>query len=366
MPKNLRRGALAAFCLLPFTPVLRAADAVAARPGDPLKIGFVYVSPIGDAGWTFQHNEGRLALEQALGTKVKVSVVENVEEGPDAERVMREMATSGHRLIFATSFGYLEPALAVAREFPKVAFEHMGGYKGWTNLNPYNARFYEGRYLAGVVAGRMSTRGLAAYVAGYPIPEVVQGINAFALGMRSVNPKAQVKVLFINSWFDPGREREAAQVLVNQGADVLTHHTGSTAIPAYAEEAGLMLLGYQSDMRRIAPNAQLTSVTHHWGARYTAIAQSVLAGTWKPQPFWGGLREGVIRLAPYSDKVPPAVVAEVRAREQQIAAGQLHPFGGRIVESGGRVRLDGGTLKDGEILRMDYFVEGVQGNLPRF
>jgi simple sugar transport system substrate-binding protein len=370
MFKNLGRRAMAAAALFALASLhfpLRAADAA---PGPaalaPLKIGFVYVSPIGDAGWTYQHNEGRLAMQKALGDEVQVSVVENVAEGPDSERVMREMAASGHRLVFATSFGYLDPALRVAREYPGVAFEHMGGYKTAANLNTYNARFYEGRYLAGVVAGHMSRAGLAGYVAGFPIPEVVQGINAFAQGMRSVNPKAQVKVLFLNTWFDPGRERDAAQALANQGADVLTHHTGSTAIPAFAEEKGVMLLAYQSDMRRVAPNVQLTSVTHHWGAYYTAVAEAVRAGTWKPQPFWGGLRENVIRLAPFSPKVPAEVVAQVRERERLIAAGRLHPFGGRITEASGRVRQGSGAMADADILRMDYFVEGVQGVLPRF
>ena len=275
MSKNLANGrravlravvrATAGLMLAPS--LTRAAQVGAAKPPilGPLKVGFVYVSPVGDAGWTYQHNLGRLAMEQALGDKVFTTVVENVAEGPDAERVMRDLAARGHHLIFATSFGYLEPALRVAADFPGVMFEHMGGYKTAPNLNTYNARFYEGRYLAGMVAGKMSRTGEAGYVAGFPIPEVVQGINAFTLGMRAANPQAQVKVVWLNTWFDPAREREAALSLINQGADTLTHHSGSTAIPALCEEKGVMLLGYQSDMRHIAPTAQLTSVTPRLG-----------------------------------------------------------------------------------------------------
>ncbi|MEO8298702.1 MAG: BMP family ABC transporter substrate-binding protein [Burkholderiales bacterium] len=359
MFKNLvRLGAPALTAAL-----LLAAPAVAPA-AEPLKVGFVYVSPIGEAGWTYQHNLGRLAMEKNLGAAVTTRYVENVAEGPDAERVMRDMAAQGTQLIFATSFGYLEPALKVAAEFPGVAFEHMGGYKTAPNLNTYNARFYEGRYLAGYVAGRMSKSGTAGYVAGFAIPEVIQGINAFTLGMRAANPQATVKVLWLNTWFDPAKEREAALTLVNQGADVLTHHSGSTAIPALAEEKGVMLLGYQSDMRRIAPTAQLTSVTHDWGAHYTAVAQLVIQRRWKPQPFWGGIRQGVIRMAPLSPRVPADVAFQVRERERAIAASRLHPFAGRLVDQDGRVRQTGGTMPDAQLAQMDFFVRGVVGSLP--
>src|SRR5688500_4235715 len=254
----------------------------------PLKVAFVYVTPVGQAGWTFQHDIGRKEMERALGAAVQSTVVEDVPEGPDAERVMRDLATQGHQLVFATSFGYLEPALRVAAEFPGVKFEHAGGHKTAVNLNTYNARYYEGRYLAGLLAGRMSRSGVAGYVAGFPVPEVIQGINAFALGMRAANPKAQVKVLWLNTWFDPAKEREAALTLVNQGADLLTNHSASPAVAQAAEEKGVKLIGYQSDMRRFAPNAQLTAVVHQWGGYYTRVAQSVLSGTWRPQPVWGG------------------------------------------------------------------------------
>jgi simple sugar transport system substrate-binding protein len=365
MYKNLLRAAVAAWIAIPLTATV-AAPAAPAKP--PLKVAFVYVSPVGTAGWTYQHNMGRLGMEHKLGDAVKTTFVENVAEGADSERVMRDLAEQGHKLIFATSFGYLEPALRVAQEFPDVAFEHMGGYKTSANVNTYNARFYEGRYLAGMVAGKMSKTGTAGYVAGFPIPEVVQGINAFALGMRAANPKAQVKVVWLNTWFDPAKEREAAQSLINDGADMLTHHSGSTAIPLLAEEnvaKGVRLLGYQSDMRPFAPKAQLTSVTHHWGDRYTAVAKAVIAGTWKPKPFIGGVRERIIQMAPYSDEVPREVQRQLNEIERAMAAGRIHPFSGRLLDQDGQVRQSKGVMGDEAMAKMDFFVQGVVGSMPK-
>lgn len=338
-------------------PAAMAADA------PPLKVAFVYVSPVGNAGWTYQHNMGRLDMERRLGAAVQTTYVENVAEGPDAERVMRDLAAQGYQLIFATSFGYLEPALRVAQDYPQVRFEHMGGYKTAANLNVYNARFHEGRWLAGYMAGKMSKTGISGYVAGFPIPEVVQGINAYTLGMRAANPRAQVKVSWLNTWFDPAREREAALALLAQGADTLTHHSGSTAIPQLAEEKGVMLLGYQSDMSHIAPTAQLTSVTHVWGERYARVASDVRAGRWKPQPYTGGLRDGVIKLAPFHKKIPPDIVHQVRERERAIAMGKLQPFSGRIVDQAGTVRQASGTMKDDALAKMDFLVQGVVGSM---
>jgi basic membrane protein A and related proteins len=334
-------------------------------PREPLKVGFVFVSPIGEAGWTYQHNLGRLAMEKALGARVQTTVVESVPEGADAERVMRDLASQDHKLIFATSFGYLEPALRVAADFPDVRFEHAGGYKSAPNLNTYNARYYEGRYLAGLVAGAVSGSAVAGYVAGFPVPEVIQGINAFTLGMRAVNPKAQVRVLWLNTWFDPGREREAALSLINQGADVLTNHSASAAVAIAAEERGVKLIAYQSDMRAFAPKAQLTSVMHQWGGYYTQVAKAVLDGTWKAQPVWGGLRDGFIVLAPLAPDVPKDTAALVQSRHAEIVAGRFHPFAGRIVDSNGNVRQASGVMGDDVIARMDYFVQGVIGSVPK-
>jgi simple sugar transport system substrate-binding protein len=363
MFKNLARGRPAAMLAIGLAFAAPAAPAQIPVP-TPLKVAFVYVSPIGDAGWTYQHDQGRLAMEHALGDKVKTTVVESVAEGPDAERVMRDLAAQGHRLIFATSFGYLEPALRVAAEFPAVTFEHAGGYKTAPNLGTYNARYYEGRYLAGLLAGKASRSGVAGYVAGFPVPEVIQGINAFTLGMRAANPAAQVRVLWLNTWFDPAKEREAALTLVNQGADVLTNHSASPAVARVAEEKGVGLLAYQSDMRRFAPHAQLTSVVHQWGAYYTAVARAVIAGTWTPQLVWGGMKEGFITLAPFGPGVSKEAAAAVETKQRAIVAGSFKPFSGRLVDANGRVRLERGALDDRAILTMDWFVQGVVGSLP--
>jgi basic membrane protein A and related proteins len=359
MFKNLARGPLLAGCAVALAAAVHADD----QP--PLEVGFVYVTPIGEAGWTYQHDQGRLAMEKALGARVRTSVVEAVAEGTDAERVMRDLAARGHRLIFATSFGYLEPALRVAAEFPGVAFEQAGGYKTARNLNTYNARYYEARYLAGLLAGKVSRSGVAGYVAGFPVPEVIQGINAFALGMRAADPRATVKVLWLDTWFDPAREREAAITHVNQGADVLTHHSGSTAVAQLAEERQVGLIAYHSDMRAIAPHAQLTAITHHWGGYYTKVAQQVLDGTWRAKPVWGGMKDGFVRLAPFGPAVPKDVAALVAARQADLVAGRLQPFAGRIVDREGRLRQAGGAMADAQIATMNYFVEGVVGSLPR-
>lgn len=365
MYKNLLRASVSTLLAAGAAFTSTTASAADATPVTPLKVAFVYVSPVGTAGWTYQHNLGRLDMERRLGAAVQTTYVENVAEGPDSERVMRDLAGQGYQLIFATSFGYLEPALKVAADFPAVRFEHMGGYKTAANLDTYNARFYEGRYLAGYLAGKMSKSGVTGYVAGFPIPEVIQGINAYTLGMRAANPKAQVKVSWLNTWFDPAKERDAAQALLNQGADTLTHHSGSTAIPQLAEEKGVMLLGYQSDMSAYAPTAQLTSVTHVWGARYAQVAKDVAAGRWKPQPYWGGLRQGVIKMTPLAKTVPADAAHQFHERERAIEMGRLHPFSGRIVDQAGTVRQAGGTMGDAAIARMDYFVQGVVGSLPK-
>jgi len=340
------------------------AKQVAAPKPEPLKVGFVYVSPVGDAGWTSQHNAGRLAMEQALGDKVKSSFVEKVAEGADAERVIRDLAQQGNTLIFTTSFGFMNPTIKVAEEFPNGKFEHATGYKTAANVNTYNARFYEGRYLAGMVAGRMSKTGTLGYVAAFPIPEVLQGINAFTLGARSVNPKAQVRVVWVNSWYDPGKERDAANTLMGQGADVVTHHTDSTATVAVAEEKGKMAIAYHSDMRKFGPNAQLAAVTHHWGNYYTARAQAVIDGKWSVAPVWGGIKEGFIKLEGLSEKLPKELVDEVRKREDEIRAGTFHPFTGPIKSNEGKDVIASGALTDEQLGKMDYFVAGVVGKVP--
>jgi basic membrane protein A and related proteins len=353
MLKNLI-GALA--CALVISPT---------RAAEPLKVGFIYVSPIGQAGWTYQHDQARQAMEKSLGAKVQTRVVEAVPEGADAERVMREMAAGGTKLIFATSFGYLEPALRVAAEFKDVKFEHAGGYKTAANLNTYNARFYEGRWLAGYLAGKSSKSGVAGYVAGFPLPEVIQGINAFALGLRDANPNATVRVAWLGAWFDPPKEREAALALIGGGADVLANHSGSPAVPQTAQERGVKVIGYQSDMSRFAPDAQLAAVASDWSGYYVRVAQAVIDKTWQPQPKWGGMKDGMVRLSAVQAAVPAEVKRELAAREKALMAGEAGPFIGRLVDQDGRVRQERGALGDDAIAKMDWFVQGVVGNLPK-
>lgn len=356
MYKNLV-AALAAACFL--SPAF-------SQPADPLKIGFVYVAPITEAGWVRQHEEGRKAVEAALGGKAKTSFVENVAEGADAERVIRDLVQQGHQLIFTPSFGYMEPTLKVAKDFPNVRFESITGYKTAPNVATANARYYEGRYLAGIAAGRMTKTNVAGYVAGFPIPEVLQGINAFTLGMRSVNPAAEVKVVWLNAWFDPPRERDAAMSLFNQNVDVIAFHTGSTAVMAAAQERGKMAVAYHSDMRRAGPDAQIVAVTHQWGAYYTQRARAALDGSWKSGSVWGGVKEGMIRVGDFGPKVPRAVQAEVLARQKDIAAGKLHPFTGPITDNEGQpVLAAGGVLTDAQILSMNFLVSGVVGKVAK-
>jgi len=366
MSQNLtRRAALgrgAALAAAAFAPPL------AARAGDPpLKVAFVYVSPVGEAGWSHQHDLGRREMERALGPRVQGTVVESVPEGADAERVMRDLARQGHGLIVATSFGYLEPALRVAAEFPSVVFEHVGGWKLAPNLGTVNARWYEGRYLAGLIAGGTSRSGVAGYVAGFPVPEVVQGLDAFALGMRAASPRASVKVTWLETWFDPGREADAANALVIQGADVLANHTASPAVAQVAQRhatRGVRFLGYQSDMRPYAPDAQLASVTQHWGGFYTALARSVLDGTWRARAAWGGLADGMVRLSAVDASLPASLRMRAEQQREAIVNGRFKPFSAPLADNRGRTRLASGALDDAAIQSMDWLVDGVVGSMP--
>lgn len=354
-----------------FLPLVAMAAALAmpgaaAQVSEPLKVGFIYVSPIGDAGWTFQHETGRRQMVAALGDRVETRFIETVPEGAEAERVIRQFAADGYGLVFTTSFGYMNPTIKVAKRFPDIKFEHATGYKRSKNVGTYNVRFYEGRYLAGIVAGGMTRSNIAGYVAAFPIPEVLMGINAFTLGMQSVNPEARTKVIWTNSWYDPGREREAAGVLVTQGADVLTHHTDSTAVVQAADEKGVYAIGYHSDMSKYGRRAHLTAVTHHWGDFYTRITREVIDGTWKSRDVWGGIEAGMVSLAPINPVVPRDLVAVVKAKEDAIRNGRLHPFQGPVKDQEGKVRIAAGTtIGDDDLLKMQWYVQGVQGKLPR-
>ncbi len=345
-------------CLAGFT-----LSAVAA---DKLKVGFVYISPIGDAGWTYQHDQGRLELEKNLGDKIETKYIDSVPEGPEAERVIRDLAKNGHDLIFTTSFGYMNPTLKVAKMFPKIKFDHSTGYKTAKNVGTYMCRFYEARYLTGIIAGEMTKSNTLGYIAAFPIPEVIRGINAFTLGAKSVNPDVEVKVIWVNSWFDPGKEREASEALIAQGADVLTHHTDSTAPTMTAEERGVYAIAYHSDMSKYGPKAHLTAATHVYGDYYTRTAQAVLDGTWENEAVWSGIKEGSIELAPINPVVPADVVALVKAKTKAIADGTFHPFQGPFKNQAGKIVMEAGkSLTDDDLLGMNYYVEGVLGNLPK-
>ncbi len=344
-----------------------AATTALALPGhrllaaEKVRAGWVYVGPIGDHGWTYRHDVGRRDVEKALGDKVETSFVENVAEGPDAERVIRQLAASGNDIVFATSFGFMNSVIRVAKQFPKVRFEHATGYKTAPNVAVYNARFYEGRAVIGTIAGMLSKSGIVGYIASFPIPEVVMGINAFTLAMRKKRPDAQIKVVWVNSWYDPGKEADAAKALIDQGADIISQHTDSPAALQVAEERGVSGFGQSSDMRKFAPNAQLTAIVDDWGPYYIERVQAVLDGTWKSRVVWYGLKEGMVRIAPYGPRVPEEVRAEAEAVKQGIIDGTLHPFAGPIKDQAGKLRVpEGEHLSDEELLKMDWYVEGVQ------
>jgi simple sugar transport system substrate-binding protein len=356
-PINLKQTTLGAAALLV------CAGLVAAE--GPVKVGFVYVGPVGDAGWTYQHDLARKQLEKDLKGKVVTQFVENVPEGADSERVIREMAKGGCKVVFTTSFGYMNPTLAVAKAYPGTVFMHATGYKMAANVGIYNGRFYEGRYLNGVMAGKLTKSNVAGIVAAFPIPEVVMGINAFTRGMRSVNPNAKVKVIWTNSWFDPGKEREAALTLITQGADMLTHDTDSTAVIQAAEEKGVGVFCYNSDEVKYGPHAQLTGTVHQWGDFYVKIVKDVMANTWKPENMWGGFNKGLITLAPFGPGVPKDLQKQILKLRDQISAGKLHPFTGPITDQDGKERVPAGkTISDEDLEKMDYFVPGVDSKMP--
>ena len=331
----------------------------------PLKVGFVYVSPIGEAGWTYRHDVARKYLEAQFGDKIETTYVESVAEGADAERVITQLAKNGNDLIFTTSFGYMNPTLKVAKRFPKVKFEHATGYKRAKNVGTYFDRIYQARYLTGVLAGYMTKTDTIGYVAAFPIPEVMRGINAFTLGLRSVKPNATVKVVWVNSWYDPGKEHEAASSLIQQGADVLTQHTDSPAPVQAAEAAGIYAIGYHSDMSVFGPKAFLTSPVHNFNQFYAKRVQQVLDGTWKSEDVWGGIDTGMTTLAPLNKSIPADVVQKIEALSDDIASGKLHPFAGPIMNQAGQIIVnEGEQIADKDLLGMSYYVKGVEGKLP--
>ena len=345
---------------------LLAALGSTAQTAEPLHTCFLYSNPIGESGWTYQHELARKELAAALGERITTKYVENIAEGPDAERVIRNFVQEGCKLVFTPSFGFMEPTLKVARTAPKVIFMNGTGYKTAANVGVYNARYYEGRYLEGVIAGHMSRSGTVGYVGAFPIPEVLQGVNAFAQGLRSVNPKAQLRLVWVNAWYDPGRERDAANALVKLGVDTLAYATSGVSIVTTGEEKGIYTLGYYSDMSRFGPRTNLTSVVQNWGGYYVKVVEDVLAGRWKPDNVMGGLREGMIRMAPLNPAIPVDVREKVAALEKDIAEGRLHPFAGPVLDQEGKVRVPAGqTISAADLAGMNYLVQGVEGLLPK-
>ncbi|MEM0898487.1 MAG: BMP family ABC transporter substrate-binding protein [Pseudomonadota bacterium] len=330
------------------------------------KACWIYVGPIGDFGWSYQHHAGLLDVEKAFGDRVETAYLESVAEGADAERAIERFARSGCDIIFTTSFGYMEATNAVAERFPDVKFEHATGYRrDHPNVTTFNSKFYQGRYIQGQIAAKMSETGVAGYIASFPIPEVVRGINSFILGAQSVNPDFSLKVVWVNTWFDPGKEADAAKALVDQGVDILTQHTDSTAAMQVAEERGIKAFGQASDMQAFGVNTQLTSIIDDWGPYYVERVQAVLDGTWEQQDVWGGMIEGHVAMAPYRN-MPYEVAATAKITERDIMIGRSEPFTGPITKQDGSEWLPAGQRAEiGELLSMDFYVQGVDDQLPQ-
>ena len=333
---------------------------------EPLRVAFIYVDPVGDTGWSFQHDLARRELERVLGAKVKTTYVENVPATADAERVIRQLAVAGNQLIFTTSFGYMEPTLRVAKLFPKVHFEHATGYKTAANLVTYETRFYEGAYLLGVLAGMTTKSNTLGYVGSFPIPEVIRNIDAFTLGARSVNPKTTTKVIWVDTWYDPGKERQAAEALIAQGADVLCQNTDSPAIVQAAEQHGVHAFGWDSDMLKYGPHAQLTANTENWADYYIDEARQAMAGTWTGgRHVANGLKENMVVLTPLNKSVPPNVAQLFEEKKRAIIDGKLVLFSGPLKDNTGAVKLAAGsTLTHEQLMAINWYVEGIDGTIP--
>jgi len=356
--KFTRRGAaaLALAATLPF----------AAQAEDPTKVGFIYVGPVGDLGWSYEHDQGRIAVEEEFGDSVETTYVESVPEGADAERILTQMALAGTELIFTTSFGYMDPTNNVAAKFPNVKFEHATGYRrDHPNVSTYSARFYEGRAVLGHIAGKMTSSNKIGYIASFPIPEVIRGINSAYLHAKKANPDVEMSVVWVYTWFDPGKEADAARALIDQGVDVLMQHTDSTAPQAAAKEAGIYSFGQASDMAQYKPAPRIGSIIDNWAPYYIERVKAVKEGTWESVDTWHGIKEGMVELGEFSDVIPEEVRAEAQALSDSIAAGEYHPFTGPVNKQDGSVWLaDGETSDDGTLLGMNFYVEGITGDIP--
>ena len=336
-----------------------------AQAQDKTKVCFIYVGSQTHGGWTQAHDIGRQSLQEHFGDKIETPFLESVPEGPDAERAIERMARSGCAMVFTTSFGFMDATIKVAQKFPDVKFEHATGFKAAENVATYNARFYEGRYIQGQIAAKMSKKGVAGYIASFPIPEVVMGINAFILGAQSVNPEFKLKVVWANTWFDPGKEADAAKALIDQGVDILTQHTDTTAPMQVAAERGIFAFGQASDMIAAGPKTQLTAIVDTWGNYYIKRTQALLDGNWKSEQIWDGLKDGILTMAPYTN-MPDDVKAMAEETEAKIKSGELHPFTGPVKKQDGSDWLaEGEKAEDGVLLGMNFYVAGVDDKLPQ-
>ncbi len=365
----LRLGALTAVSLALLTACGKKEEAPAkadAAKAEPLKIAFAYIGPVGDGGWTFAHDNGRKALEAALGDKIKTSFVENVPESADAERVMKDLASQGNKLIFGTTFGYMDPMLKVAQDFKDVKFEHATGYKTSENLRTYDSRTYEGAYMAGIVAGSMTKSNTLGIVGSVPIPEVIRNINSFTMGAQSVNPKVKTKVVWVNEWFNPPKETEAATSLINGGADILFQNTDSPAVLKTAEEKGKRAFGWDSDMTAYGPKAHLASAVINWGPYYIKATQDYMAGTWTGgSSSWWGVKEGAIDLVSIAADVPDAAKAKVEEVKKGLKDGSFAIWKGPIVDNQGKTILAKDEVADDKFLGgVHFYVKGVEGKVP--
>ena len=336
-----------------------------AHAADKLKVGFIYLGPIGDLGWTYQHELARQAVVKQFGDKIETTYLENVAEGPDAERAIEQLVRAGNKLIFTTSFGYMDPTLKVAKKYPNVHFEHATGYKRFTNMSTYSARWYQGRFIQGMIAAKMSKAGVLGYIGSFPIPEVISGINSTMLGAQTVNPNIKVKIIWVNSWFDPGKEADAAKALLDQGADIIMQHTDSPAPMQVAAERGKLAFGQDSEMIKFGPKAQLTSILDTWAPYYIARVKAELDGAWKSEDSWGGLDTKMFEMAPYTN-MPDEVKKAAEDMQAAITAGKLHPFKCPVTGQDGKdVECKGGDhLADGQILSMNFYVKGVDDKVP--
>ncbi|WP_441242972.1 BMP family ABC transporter substrate-binding protein [Tardiphaga sp. 768_D3_N2_1] len=357
----MNRKALAAAAMLLATG-LGLGAAVAA---DKLKVGFVYIGPVGDFGWTYQHEVGRQMLIKEFGDKIETTYLENVSEGPDSERSIEQLARAGNQLIFTTSFGYMDPTLKVAKRHPKVMFEHATGFKRDKNMSSYSGRFFEGRYIQGQIAAKMSKKGVLGYIGSFPIPEVISGINATMLAAQKINPDIKIKIIWVNTWFDPGKEADAAKALLDQGADVIMQHTDSPAAMQVASERGALAFGQDSDMIKFGPKTQLTAVTNNWGPYYVERVKAALDGTWKSEDTWAGLKEKMVVMAPYTN-MPDDVKKMAMDTEAAIIAGTLKPFKCPVLgQDGKEVECKGGDALDpGQVLGMNFYVKGIDDKIP--